>query len=218
MCICWNGLLFLQSLDYDICENHLLLQEVRKKGYKFVTKKNMARWLVFLLIGVITACIACFIDVSIEQCFIAKFSVLTKCILSRDWRFSPSSFWIIVFCPLDTALVLTSDNFLLNFPPSIPFSQPPDGTFQTLSNDTIFVVSSHTFTLFWLRKSSVTIKIFWISFRVFVCVFSPEISSIFGKSFPFPFPYFVLNYKILHLFKMAYQLIFQSWQSPGINI
>ena len=31
-----------------------------------------------------------------------------------------------------------------------------------------------------------------ISFRVFVCAFPSEIYSIFGKSFPFPFPYFVL--------------------------
>jgi hypothetical protein len=28
------------------------------------------------------------------------------------------------FCPLDTALALTSDNLLLNFPPSIPLATP----------------------------------------------------------------------------------------------
>ena len=28
------------------------------------------------------------------------------------------------FCPLDTALILSSDNFLLNIPPSLPLSQP----------------------------------------------------------------------------------------------
>ena len=74
------------------------------------------------------------------------------------------------FCPLDTALVLTSDNSLLNFPPSLPLSQPPGGIFQKLSCDAIFVMCLHTFTLFWLRKTSVTIKIFWISFRVCVCL------------------------------------------------
>ena len=36
------------------------------------------------------------------------------------------------------------------------------------------------------------IEIFRLSFRVFACAFPPEISSIFGNSFPFPFPYFVL--------------------------
>ena len=43
------------------------------------------------------------------------------------------------------------------------------------------------------KIASVTIKIFQLSFRVFAWVFPPEISSIFGTSFPFPFPYFVLT-------------------------
>ena len=36
-----------------------------------------------------------------------------------------------------------------------------------------------------------TVEIFRLSFSVFACAFPMEISSIFGKSFPFPFPYFV---------------------------
>ena len=51
---------------------------------------------------------------------------------------------------------------------------------------------SHTFILFWLRKTAVTVEIFQLSFRVFACAFPMVISSIFGKSFLFPFPYFVL--------------------------
>ena len=39
---------------------------------------------------------------------------------------------------------------------------------------------------------AVTIKIFRLSFCVFACAFPKVISSIFGKSFSFPFPYFVL--------------------------
>ena len=104
---------------------------------------------------------------------------------------------INLFCPLDIALVLTSDNFLFNFHPSLPLLQPPVGTFRKLSSDVIFVVYSCTFALFWLRKTSVTVKIFWISFCVFVCAFPSEVSSIFGKNFPFPFPYFV-NYYIIY--------------------
>ena len=42
------------------------------------------------------------------------------------------------------------------------------------------------------RKTAVIVKIFQLSFRVFACAFPMEISSIFGKSFPSPFPYFVL--------------------------
>ena len=37
------------------------------------------------------------------------------------------------------------------------------------------------------------IKIFQLSFRVFVCAFCPGISSFFGKSFPFLFRFFVLS-------------------------
>jgi len=73
--------MFLQSLDYDICENHLLLEEERTKGYKFVVKKNLARWLIFLLIGMLTALIACIIDITVEELSYIKFKNLKHCIL-----------------------------------------------------------------------------------------------------------------------------------------
>ena len=59
--------------------------------------------------------------------------------------------------------------------------------------DAIFTVCLHTFILFWLRKTSVIVEIFKIRFHVFVCAFFLEISSIFSKSFHFPFPYFVFS-------------------------
>ena len=62
----------------------------------------------------------------------------------------------------------------------------------THSCDAIFVMCSHTFIIFWLSKTAVTIEIFWSSFRVFACAFPTVISSSFGKGFPFPFTYFVL--------------------------
>lgn len=71
----------LQSLDYDICENHLLLEEERTKGYKFIVKKNLARWLIFLLIGMLTALIACVIDITVEELSHIKFKSLKHCIL-----------------------------------------------------------------------------------------------------------------------------------------
>jgi chloride channel 7 len=73
---------FLQSLDYDICENHLLLEEERTKGYKFVVKKNLARWMIFLLIGLLTALIACVIDITIEEVSSTKYKNFKKCILT----------------------------------------------------------------------------------------------------------------------------------------
>ena len=61
-----------------------------------------------------------------------------------------------------------------------------------LTSDAICVMCSLTFILFWLRKTVVIVKIFRFSFRMFACLFPTVISSIFDKSFPFPFPYFVL--------------------------
>ncbi|KAF5288307.1 hypothetical protein FQR65_LT12040 [Abscondita terminalis] len=69
-----------ESLDYDICENHLLLDEERKKGPKFIIRKNLERWFIFLLIGVCTAVIACIIDISIEQLSEIKYASLSKCV------------------------------------------------------------------------------------------------------------------------------------------
>ena len=65
----------------------------------------------------------------------------------------------------------TSDNFLLNFPPSLPLSEPPGATFQKLSSDAIFAMCSHIF-LFRLRKTSVTIEILWMFLCVCVCLSS----------------------------------------------
>ena len=61
------------------------------------------------------------------------------------------------------------------------------------STDAFFVVCSQTFALFWLRKTAVPVKIFWYSFRVFLCACPTVISSNSGKSFHFPFPYFVIH-------------------------
>jgi hypothetical protein len=86
---------FLQSLDYDICENHLLLEEERTKGYKFVVKKNLARWMIFLLIGMLTALIACVIDITIEELSLIKFKSLKHCILYITIMLACGSFSVI---------------------------------------------------------------------------------------------------------------------------
>lgn len=67
-----------ESLDYDICENHLLLEEERTKGYKFIVKKSLARWMIFLLIGMLTALIACVIDITIEELSSIKYKHFKK--------------------------------------------------------------------------------------------------------------------------------------------
>ncbi|XP_063618569.1 H(+)/Cl(-) exchange transporter 7 [Cydia splendana] len=67
-----------ESLDYDTCENHPLLDEERKRGYAFVIWKDITRWFIFLLIGIITALIAFVIDVSIEEFSEIKYRELKK--------------------------------------------------------------------------------------------------------------------------------------------
>ena len=73
--------------------------------------------------------------------------------------------------------------------------------FKKLSHDTIFTMCSHTFTLFWLRKTSVIVKIYKISFPVFVYALPQEISSCFGKFFLFLFLFFVISNIFLELKK-----------------
>ena len=63
------------------------------------------------------------------------------------------------FCPLDIALVLTSDNFHSILPPSPPLLSLscsfPGGS---QSHEAIFTVCSHTFILFWLKNPSMSIN------------------------------------------------------------
>ena len=47
---------------------------------------------------------------------------------------------------------------------------------------------------FWLRKASVIVKTFELSFHVFVCAFRLEISSFFSYEFPLSFPFFFFFY------------------------
>lgn len=56
-----------------------MLEEERKKGYKFLVRKNIARWFVFLLIGMFTALVACVIDISIEELSRIKYAKLSSC-------------------------------------------------------------------------------------------------------------------------------------------
>ncbi|XP_046616599.1 H(+)/Cl(-) exchange transporter 7 isoform X1 [Neodiprion virginianus] len=88
-----------ESLDYDTCENQLLLDEERKKGYKFVVKKNVARWFIFLLIGIFTALIACFVDISISEASKLKYNSLKKCIdqcISQNCLWLPYLLWLVM--------------------------------------------------------------------------------------------------------------------------
>ncbi|KAF4520380.1 hypothetical protein B566_EDAN012885 [Ephemera danica] len=87
-----------ESLDYEICENRLMLNEEKTKGYKFVVKKRLARWVVFLFIGIFTALIACVIDIALEELSAVKFGYLKKhvdsCIGNHDCLHIPFLIWV----------------------------------------------------------------------------------------------------------------------------
>ncbi|KAK6643015.1 hypothetical protein RUM43_004518 [Polyplax serrata] len=67
-----------ESLDFDVCENHLLISERRSKGYKFVFKKDISRWFIFLLIGILTGLVAALIDVVVNELTSLKFKKLKE--------------------------------------------------------------------------------------------------------------------------------------------
>lgn len=72
--------MFFQSLDYDLCENTLLLKEAVGRGYPFITRKALARWFIFCAIGVCTAFVGIFIDITIEELAAIKYSNIKSCI------------------------------------------------------------------------------------------------------------------------------------------
>ncbi|XP_068983504.1 H(+)/Cl(-) exchange transporter 7 [Bombus flavifrons] len=101
-----------ESLDYDPCENYLLQDEERKKGYKFIVKKNFARWLIFLLIGICTALIAGFVDISIEELSNLKYGCLKlyvdQCV-TTNCLWLPYLLWLAFnFAPVLIGAILVS--------------------------------------------------------------------------------------------------------------
>ena len=66
-----------ESLDYDTNFNSLLLDEVRSRGYKFVVRKDVLRWVVMFFVGILTALVACCIDISVEEGSKIKYGFLS---------------------------------------------------------------------------------------------------------------------------------------------
>ena len=63
---------------------------------------------------------------------------------------------------------------------------------QSSDHGSIFTMCLQTFSLFWLRKTSVIDNMFQLNFRVFMCTFHLEITSCFRYEFPLSFPIFAL--------------------------
>lgn len=65
-----------ESLDYDVCENVLWENEQKSKVLKLSVKKDVSRWFIFLLIGILTALVASTIDIVIEEVSLIKYGFL----------------------------------------------------------------------------------------------------------------------------------------------
>lgn len=87
-----------ESLDYDIPDSDLLLDEERSNGMKYETKKSISRWIVFMLIGVITAGIGVFLDVAIDQLSELKYGSLKKYVddsVAENCLYFPYLMWVL---------------------------------------------------------------------------------------------------------------------------
>ena len=88
--------------------------------------------------------------------------------------------------------------FPFNFPyipPLLPSScYFPCWLLLKIVTGTIFSAYSHTFILFWLRKTSVSVKMYQLSFHVLICAFHPEISTFFDE-FPLFISIFVIVFR-----------------------
>ncbi|EDW09284.1 H(+)/Cl(-) exchange transporter 7 [Drosophila mojavensis] len=66
-----------ESLDYDVCENKLFQDEqLSRLRDRFSLRTHIIRWIIFILIGIITAVIACTIDIVIEELSELKYNFL----------------------------------------------------------------------------------------------------------------------------------------------
>ena len=107
-----------ESLDYFTNFNSLLLDEIRRRGYKFVTRtvseyilvtihtcddnlyyQDVQRWIIMLLIGILTALIGCSIVITIEIFADYKYALLREwtdhCVQERhDCLYIPYLLWV----------------------------------------------------------------------------------------------------------------------------
>lgn len=67
-----------ESLDYDVCENVLWQQEHRKIERWFTVRKDFARWIISMQIGIGTALVACGINIVIDVLSRIKYSFLKR--------------------------------------------------------------------------------------------------------------------------------------------
>jgi len=88
-----------ESLDYDTNFNSVLLDEIRMKGWAFVIKKDIMRWVIMFFVGILTAMVACSIDISIGTMAKYKYKFLKtwtdKCVeQDEQCMYIPYLLWV----------------------------------------------------------------------------------------------------------------------------
>lgn len=100
-----------ESLDYDVCENTLWEKENKVKQSKLSMKKDFSRWIIFLMIGVLTALVACTINIVIEEVSNLKYGFLKRLVDShKNGNIGvPFAYWVLTnaFPVLIGALMVT---------------------------------------------------------------------------------------------------------------
>lgn len=101
-----------ESLDYDVCENRLWVKDQKPKLTKLSMKKDFVRWIICLMIGVLTALVAASIDIAIEEVSSVKFGFLRKMVQNMKINNTdiviPFLYWVlmnVVFTTIGSLLV-----------------------------------------------------------------------------------------------------------------
>lgn len=87
-----------ESLDYDVCENTLYLEEQKNLGHKTLFQRNVLRWIVIFLIAVLTALTACSIVILVDLLTGLKFRILKTWMnhcYSNNCLYVPMGIWLL---------------------------------------------------------------------------------------------------------------------------
>ncbi|KAL1561833.1 chloride channel protein CLC-d-like isoform X3 [Salvia divinorum] len=110
----------VESLDYEVIENYAYRQEQAKRGKVYMTYSVVVKWLMALLIGIGTALVAVFINISVENFAGWKYS----------WTFNliQKSYFtgFLVYTLINLALVLSSVYIVTQFSPEAAGSGIPE--------------------------------------------------------------------------------------------
>ncbi|KAL3877294.1 hypothetical protein ACJMK2_035024 [Sinanodonta woodiana] len=67
-----------ESLDYDICENEIYQKDEKQRITKWQIRKELARWFIMGMIGIVTGLVATLIDVCVQVTSKAKFDYIKE--------------------------------------------------------------------------------------------------------------------------------------------